>query len=294
MLTLLSLALTLLASPGATLEDAPSILVVTAHPDDEAMFAATMWKAVREHGATVDLALVTDGAGGYRFSTLAEPIYGLNLTDPDVARTVLPKIRKQELMAGGDVVGIRNYFFLDQPDAGRILDVDSVFTELWDGDWVTTRLTEIMADGGYDMVLTFLPIPTTHAHHKGASILAVRAASALPEHERPVLVGSLIGSDSDDIEFRGLEGYPETVLSDDGPFTLDREQKLGLDGRLNYQIVVNWLITEHKSQGTMQTYLNAGRYERFWMYAANSPEQRARGAAMLTGFDLQTAGQTTH
>ena len=283
-MSLSALFLALLLAVPAT--DPPSILIVTAHPDDEAMFAATVWKAARESGAHVDLALVTDGAGGYRFSTLAEPIYGINLTDPEVARRALPAIRKRELMAGGEIVGIRNYFFLDQPDAGRILNVDSVFTELWKGDWVRDRLGQIMREGDYDLVVTFLPIESTHAHHKGASILALQAAEALPESERPVMVGSLIGTDTEDSGFTGLEGYPLTRLSPSDPMILDREQPLGLDGRLNYQIVVNWLITEHKSQGTMQTYLNAGRYERFWFYAMNSQEAVRSGQEMLASFGL--------
>jgi N-acetylglucosamine malate deacetylase 2 len=265
-----------------------SILIITAHPDDEAMFAATIWKAAREHGASVDLALVTDGAGGYRFSTLAEPIYGLALTDPDVARTSLAAIRKRELMAGGEIVGIRNFFFLDQPDEGKILDVDSVFAELWDGAWVQDRLAKIIQKGQYDMVLTFLPIPSTHAHHKGAALLALGAVNSLPEAERPVIVGSLIGNELGDTEFRGLEGFPLSAVAPQEPVYLDREQPIGLDGRLNYQIVVNWLISEHKSQGTMQTYLNAGRYERFWIYALNSASAAAAGRDLLTSLGLET------
>ncbi len=252
------------------------------------MFAATVWKAVREHGAQVDLALVTDGAGGYRFSTLAEPIYGVNLTDPAVARASLPAIRKKELMAGGAVVGIRNYFFLDQPDEGKILDVDSVFTELWDGGWVQRRLSSIIEKGKYDLILTFLPVPSTHAHHKGAAILALRALDSLPASIRPAIAGSMIGGGEAVESFSGLDGYPLTVVPAQAPVVLDREQPLGLDGRLNYQIVVNWLIAEHKSQGTMQTYMNAGSHERFWFYAINSGASVNAGRDLLLSFGLAT------
>lgn len=274
-----------LQKPG--LGDDLSILIVTAHPDDEAMFAATVWKAVREHGANVDLALVTDGAGGYRFSTLAEPLYGLNLTDWEVARKALPAIRKKELMAGGAVIGLRNYFFLDQPDEGKILDVDSVFTELWDGAWVQERLEEIIQEGDYDLILTFLPVPTTHAHHKGAAILALRALSNLPEATRPAIAGSMIGGAAAPDPFGGLDGYPLTRISEPAALVLNREQPLGLDGRLDYQIVVNWLIAEHKSQGTMQTYMNAGSHERFWFYDLNSASAKAAGRSILLGFGLE-------
>lgn len=275
----------LLPATSDTLQ-APRILVVTAHPDDESMFAATIWKAAREHDAAVDLAVISDGAGGYRFSTLAEPLYGISLTDPAVARERLPAIRKQELMAGGRIIGFRNYFFLDQPDEGKFLNVDSVFTDLWDADLVHNRLSYILRRGQYDMVLTFLPVPSTHAHHKAAALLAIETVSQLPEASRPVIVGSLIGSSPVASGFAELDGYPLSHLLQTPGFFLDRETKLGLDGRLNYQIVVNWLIAEHKSQGTMQTYLNAGPYERFWFYALNSANAVERGVEMFKTLGL--------
>ncbi|MBK6879153.1 MAG: PIG-L family deacetylase [Ignavibacteria bacterium] len=52
-------------------EDPPKVLVVTAHPDDDAVFAATNYKIVHDLGGIVDLALVTNGEGGYKYSTLA-------------------------------------------------------------------------------------------------------------------------------------------------------------------------------------------------------------------------------
>ena len=49
------------------------ILLVVAHPDDEYFFAATVYRiAVKLHG-TVDELVTTNGEGGYRHSTLAEP-----------------------------------------------------------------------------------------------------------------------------------------------------------------------------------------------------------------------------
>lgn len=38
---------------------------------------------------------------------------------------------------------------------------------------------------------------------------------------------------------------------------------------LNYQIVVNWEIAEHKSQGVMQLGMNYGDYEQFFYFALN-------------------------
>ena len=94
----------------------PTVLIVIAHPDDETGFAATVYKITHELHGNVDLALITNGEGGYKYSTLAEDYYHLELTDEKVGRENLPRIRKQELMNAGKIIGIRNYFFLDQWD----------------------------------------------------------------------------------------------------------------------------------------------------------------------------------
>ena len=253
--------------------DEPSVLVVTAHPDDEAMFAATMYRVTHALGGAVDLALITDGAGGYRFSTLAEPIYGLDLTDEAVAREYLPAIRKRELMAGGEIVGIRDYFFIDQPDEGKTEDADSVMSYVWDSEEVAWRLDDILAEGDYDFVFTHLPIQPFHAHHKAATILALEAVERMAPAERPVILGSFPTGGMDDVvdAFVELDAHPITrIRRQPGPFTFDRATPLGLDGRLNYTIVVNWLIAEHKSQGTMQLFLSSEpSVERFWLYEMN-------------------------
>lgn len=255
--------------------DEPSVLVVTAHPDDEAMFAATMYRVTHALGGTVDLALVTDGAGGYRFSTLAEPLYGRDLTDESTARQYLPAIRKRELMAGGEIVGIRDYFFIDQPDEGKTEDADSVMTHVWDSDVIAGRLDHILAEGEYDFIFTHLPIMPFHAHHKAATILALQAVERMDPAERPIILGSFTTGGMDDVvaSFDELEGHPITrIRRNPGPFTFDRGTPLGLEGRLDYTIVVNWLIAEHKSQGTMQLFLTSEpSVERFWLYDMNAP-----------------------
>lgn len=252
----------------------PSVLIVTAHPDDDALFAASVYRLAIELGGTVDLALMTDGAGGYRFSTLGEPIYNLKLTDPAVAKEFLPGIRKKELMAGGKIVGIRNFHFLDQPDTGYTQEPDSILSEVWDVEFVSRALHNILTQKRYDVVFTMLPREDNHAHHKSASIMALRAVSDLPEADRPAVVGAWIGSKDDvsSLEFESLDGYPITKTTTTNPlFFFDRTQSFGLDGRLDYRIVVNWLIAEHKSQGTMQLLMNRGDVEAFWLYEANPP-----------------------
>jgi LmbE family N-acetylglucosaminyl deacetylase len=274
------------AVPGrAQVGEDLNVLLVVAHPDDEAMFAASVYKITHTLGGNVDLALVTDGSGGFRYAQLAEPIYGLKLTDEKVARQHLPTIRKQELIAGGEIIGVRRYFFLDQLDNAYTENVDTIVNHVWDAEAVRRRLREIMTDTHYDYVFVHLPIPNFHAHHKAASILALEAAQAIPDSLQPVVLGSFVGNQDGDepgfgpTEFTDLPNYPITrARSDIPPFVFDRTEALSEDGRLDYQIIVNWLIAEHRTQGTMQLLVNTGDIERFWFFEVNDPAQISRTA----------------
>lgn len=251
--------------------DAPRVLIVIAHPDDESGMAATIYRIVKGEQGVADLALITNGEGGYKYSSLGNIWYGEKLTDEKVGRERLPEIRKRELKEGGKVIGIRKYFFFDQQDHTYTLNVDSTLGDVWDTAAVTSRLTEIMREGAYDNVFTLLPTPGTHGHHKGATILALRAASRLPATSRPIVLGVSTASEGDSVEpFRGLDDYPITRITGGLPsFEFDRTTGFGYRNRLNYQMVVNWLIAEHKSQGTMQLGMMRGDREEFWWFDMN-------------------------
>lgn len=265
-------------APPVSSQPPVRVLLVTAHPDDDAAFAGTTYQITHQLGGVVDLALVTDGSGGYRYATLAEPIYGLQLTDEQVARDYLPAIRKKELMAGGAIVGIRKYFFLDQYDHQFTLSADTVLGVVWDSTFVRERLAAIIQRGRYDVIIGLLPFPQMHGHHKGATILALRAAQSLPATERPVVLGGFPCTFNDEsIVFEGLPGYGLTRVSDGTPLVrFDRTQKLGHDGRLDFRIIANWVIAEHKSQGTMQLLMNRGEQECYWYFDVNGSAGRAR------------------
>ncbi len=266
----------------AAAQDAPRVLLVVAHPDDEAMFAASVYKITHNLDGDVDLATITDGSGGFTYSQLAEPIYGLTLTDESVAREHLPAIRKKELEAGGAIIGIRNHFYLDQYDNAYTENVDTILNHVWSAEEVRERLLDIMTRFDYDFVFVHLPIPNFHAHHKSASILALEAAQEMPDAVRPVVLGCFIGARDADQDlvpdgYTGLADYPITrVRTDVPPFTFDRTEKLDPNGRLDYRIIVNWLIAEHKTQGTMQLLVNMGDVERFWFFESNDAGQLQR------------------
>lgn len=270
--------------PGAFAQTPPRVLIVTAHPDDEALFGGFVYKITHDLDARVDLAVMTDGSGGYHYAGLAEELYGKKLTDERVAREYLPAIRKKELMAGGRIIGIRKYFFFEQYDHKYTLNADSVLRYVWDADAVITRLTRLLNRERYDFVLTHLPVEGTHGHHKSASILALRAWERLPEANRPVMLGATITSNPDTARtsFTMLPGYPETAIRKDvSSFSFDRNQTFGYRNRMNYKIPVNWLIAEHKSQGTMQLLMNRGDVEHFWLYERNPPDAEARTRSLF-------------
>lgn len=263
---------------AAPTREQPSVrvLLVTAHPDDDAAFSGAVYQITHQLRGAVDLALVTDGSGGFRYAVLAEPIYHLELTDERVAREYLPAIRKRELMAGGAIVGIRNYFFLDQYDHEYTENADTVLAAVWDSSFVRRRLTSIIERERYDVVIGLLPFQQMHGHHKAATILALRAALTLPPERRPVVLGGFpcVVNDEPPV-FAELSGYPVTRVTGGEPLArFDRTQKFGENDRLDFHIIVNWVIAEHKSQGTMQLLMNRGDQECYWYFDANGPDGR--------------------
>ncbi|MBK6879152.1 MAG: hypothetical protein IPG99_22625 [Ignavibacteria bacterium] len=121
-------------------------------------------------------------------------------------------------------------------------------------------LKDLIEREKYDFVFVLSATPGTHAHHSSSSILALQAVEMLPLDERPVVLAGSGSRKSDTVKFvyKGFEGYPITNVSDTIPFMFDRTAKFGFRDALDYKIIVNWLIAEHKSQGTMQLLMNQG------------------------------------
>jgi len=265
-------------------QSGPRILIVDAHPDDEGAYAATMYKTAVELHGTVDLCVITNGEGGYKYSTLAEPYYHLKLTDEKVGRKYLPKIRHDELEAAGKVLGIHKIFFLQQRDNRYTLDPHEVLDSNWNIPLVKSKLRQIMMDGKYDFVFCLPPVDSTHGHHKAATILALTTVKELPANvPHPIILcGSTFDTTRTPAKVPGLSEFPITHISDDGPsFYFDRTQKFGFHHLLDYKIVVNWEIAEHKSQGTVQIGLNLGEKEGFYYFDINPPEGRAKAKAFF-------------
>ena len=250
----------------------PNVLVVNAHPDDETSFPIILYKITHDLKGTVDLALLTDGSGGFRDSELGGVYYGLNLTDSNVARANLPRLRKQELMQAGDVMGIRNYFFFDQRDDYYNLNpVPYVTGKVWDVPFIEKKLDQILAAKPYDFIITMLPYAGQHGHHKTAAILALRAVQRLKTAQKPVIIAGSTYTDEKPEAYTMLDSFPETTIKKNAPsFYLDVASHLGPKSAISYKVIAQWVIAAYKSQGDMQENpLYKGDKETFRLFELN-------------------------
>ncbi len=254
----------------------PKVLCVVAHPDDEISFGGTIYKTSTFLNGVCDVVVLTNGEGGYKYSTLGEVVYGLSLTDEAVGRAHLPEIRRKEMIEGCRFLRVRNVHFLDEKDHRYTTDISEVMSDgakVWDLPRVRGYLRDLMVKERYDFLLTLAPTLETHAHHKSAAILSLEALKDLPAMDRPVaMCVRTVGEEDPRPQLVALPGYPVTEIRDSPPFSFDRTQSFGRNDRLSYAIVINWAIAAHKSQGTMQLLMNRGAYEHYYLFALNSAD----------------------
>ena len=263
----------------------PRVLAVIAHPDDEGAFSATLYKVTHELNGIADIFVITNGEAGYKYSTLAESIYGLELTDEKVGRKHLPAIRRQELINAGKVIGIRNIYFINQTDAHYGQNEREPLDTSWNTKFVEDSLNRVLLHNRYDFVFCLPPVPQTHGGHKAASILAVKGVAKLPAAKRPiVMAGSVISKKDTLVRRLGQLGlYSETAtLTDTANFKVHLSAPIGFNGKLNYNIIKAWEIAEHKSQGTMQLFMGRqSDYEVFWYFKLNGEAGLPKAAAFF-------------
>lgn len=253
--------------------EGPHVLVVIAHPDDESEFSVTLYKIVKEQHGTVDLFVITDGEAGYKYSTLAEQYYGLELTNEQTGRSNLPRIRKQELKNAGRILGISHYYFADQVDAHYSLNEKGPLDTTWNVSAIKNRLNRVISKTHYDYVFCMLPEPSTHGAHKAAALITLNTIKYLPLDNRPIVLGAMTRNKADTVfAFTKYADYAETgTASPTASFDIDRTASFSYKDRVNYKVIANWEIAEHKSQGATQMTMNDGDLEEFWYFSINGP-----------------------
>lgn len=226
------------------------------------------------------MAVMTDGGGGFADSQLGALYYGLNLTDSLVARTHLPMLRKQEILDAGKIMGVRNIYFMEQPDDWYTLDPQPYISgKNWEIPYVERRLDKLLADRDYDFVITMLPHAGQHGHHKTSVILALRAVQRFKGTHKPIIIaGSPMSATSKPIDYTQLEGFPETKINPQSPtFTLNRAFRFKENDKVSYKIVADWVISAYKSQGAIQENgIHKTDFEVYRFYDINDPKGISR------------------
>lgn len=285
-----------MAGPSSGTPRLSKVLIVVAHPDDEITMAATTFRLTQEVGGTVDQVVLTNGEGGFKYATLAQRIYGLALTQEPIGRSRLPGIRKAELVRAGRIMGVRKHFFLEQRDHSYTQDIQIPLGKEWNCGLLRRRLRAILEQGRYDGVFTSLPVESTHGHHKAAAVLALEAAAAIPLVRRPVVLGALLShkGKADLTSYQAVPGYPITRLQEGAPvFSFDLTRTFGHRNALNYQIISNWVIAEHKSQGTLQMFPACNyELETFRLFHTEVPRAIERVAELFQGLNGASPGTT--
>ena len=95
-------------------------------------------------------------------------------------------------------------------------------------------------------------------------MLAIEAVAAIPESSRPLILG---------VDARPKSDAPAKFQGADPLLVFDRASSFGFRSALNYQIVVNWVIAEHKSQGLFQRDCGRHDLEEFWVLGGDAALQ---------------------
>lgn len=143
------------------------LLVVFPHPDDEAFGVSGTIATHVENGTQVTYACLTLGE------------MGRNMGNPPFTnRENLPKIRKEELKAAANAIGIQDL---------RMLGYRDKTIEFEDNEKLTNVLSQLIAEVNPSLIITFYPGYAVHPDHDATGAAVVRAVERMPAAARPKL-----------------------------------------------------------------------------------------------------------
>lgn len=141
------------------------VLVIFPHPDDEAFGVSGTISLHIENGTPVTYACLTLGE------------MGRNMGNPPFAnRETLPKIRRKELEAAANVLGIQDL---------RMLGYRDKTVEFEDEELLANRLGAIIGEVSPSLIITFYPGYAVHPDHDATGAAVIRAVKELPAGKRP-------------------------------------------------------------------------------------------------------------
>ena len=266
------------------------VLVVIAHPDDETLFSAFIHSLTQKVQAKVDLLCLSNGEGGFRHSAPAEFLYGnLRLSDETIARQFLPRIRQEELLNSGKILGIRKHFFYNQGDLQYTTDVDAVFARQWNKTFLSESLERTLKEGngnaGYDLMLLMLPNRASHGHHTASALIALETIERMKKRNDATLKIPTVLGGSEFVLTEPLIPFNSLSKVEEKSFRFDRRWKLNSNNALlDYQLIVLWACAAHKSQGGLipQTLSSLARdYEEYFYFSINDDAERLESIEIL-------------
>lgn len=146
------------------------ILIVYPHPDDESFSVAGIAAMQATMGVPITYACLTLGE------------MGRNLGNPPFAtRESLPAIRKQELIAACEAIGIQDL---------RMMGLRDKTVEFEDDEKMVRLVTDLIEELHPSMIFTFLPKYCVHPDHEATARAVVEAVRRLPKEQRPTLLGA--------------------------------------------------------------------------------------------------------
>ncbi|MGX9133080.1 bacillithiol biosynthesis deacetylase BshB2 [Rummeliibacillus sp. JY-2-4R] len=143
------------------------ILVVFPHPDDEAFGVSGTLAQYAKAGTPITYACLTLGEMG---RNLGNP--------PFTTREGLPLIRKEELKASCQAIGIKDL---------RMMGLRDKTVEFEDDEDMVQMITKLINELNPSLIITFYPNYAVHPDHEATARAVVRAVRRMPEVARPRL-----------------------------------------------------------------------------------------------------------
>jgi len=213
--------------------DIKRVLVVLPHPDDEVFPMSGTLARLIDAGARVTYVCLTLGE------------LGRNLGNPPFAnRVTLPAVRRQELEASCQVLGIEDLRLWGYHDK-------TIEFEPWGP--LDERIQAVIREVRPDQVYTFYPGYGVHPDHNACGAAVVRAVQGLPESERPMVLCAA--------GFQESPGRPPDIVNDIRPVL---RRKLGALHAHSSQFAL--LGYTEKRPEEDPAFMERVVTERFWIY----------------------------
>lgn len=159
-----------------TLEQERQILLVFPHPDDEAFSCSGAVRLYANMRVPVTYACLTLGE------------MGRNLGNPPFAtRESLPEIRRSELKAAVEAMGIKDL---------RMMGLRDKTIEFEDDEKMVKLVSDLIDELNPSLIFTFYPGFAVHPDHEATARAVVEAVRRMPKQQRPKIWGVAFANDT--------------------------------------------------------------------------------------------------